>query len=211
MTRHPMYAKRPTMFCDRCESTVYGDDVQVPDSEPGELWRYIAGFGERYAVSNYGRVHSFPKTMRPDHKKSAWDRPHQKIKGTVFPSGHLRVGLYTADSRAPVSRFVHVLVMDAFVGPRQDGMQVRHLDGNPLNNRLDNLAYGTPKQNAADRTAHGRTWVKPIGAPKAKLTPDDVREIRSSSMSNMECARHYGVSLFVIQAVRSYRSWRHVA
>lgn len=27
MTRHPMYAKRPTHYCDTCESTVYSDDV----------------------------------------------------------------------------------------------------------------------------------------------------------------------------------------
>lgn len=53
---------------------------------------------------------------------------------------------------------IHRLVLTAFVGPKPDGMLCRHFpDRNPLNNRLDNLSWGTPKQNAADRAVHGTT------------------------------------------------------
>jgi hypothetical protein len=50
---------------------------------------------------------------------------------------------------------VHQLVMLAFVGPQPAGSQVRHLDGNPLNNALSNLCYGTPKENGEDAARHG--------------------------------------------------------
>ncbi|MFY7922454.1 MAG: NUMOD4 motif-containing HNH endonuclease [Gemmatimonas sp.] len=185
--------------------------VLVPDSEPGEVWRYAVGFGERYAVSNYGRVHSFPKTMKPDHRKAAWQSPHRKINGKIAPCGHRRIGLRAEGNRSPTMRFIHALVMGAFVGPRPVGMQIRHLDGDPLNNRLDNLAYGTAKENSADRDLHGRTWARPVGAPREKLTADDVREIWSCALSITECVKRYGVSLFTIQSVRAHRSWRNVA
>ena len=50
---------------------------------------------------------------------------------------------------------VHVLVLSTFVGPRPDGMEVRHLDGNSLNNSLENLAWGTHKENTQDAFVHG--------------------------------------------------------
>ena len=52
---------------------------------------------------------------------------------------------------------VHSLVAEAFLGPRPLGAQVRHLDGNRGNNHISNLAYGSAKENAADRELHGNT------------------------------------------------------
>lgn len=50
---------------------------------------------------------------------------------------------------------VHKLVALTFIGPRPEGMQVRHLDGNKLNNSVDNLAYGTASENVLDQVEHG--------------------------------------------------------
>lgn len=52
---------------------------------------------------------------------------------------------------------VHKLVALAFYGPRPEGHQVRHLDGNRENNAVYNLEYGTAKENAADRELHNNT------------------------------------------------------
>jgi hypothetical protein len=45
--------------------------------------------------------------------------------------------------------------MLAFVGPYPEGMEIRHLDGNPENNALENLKYGTRSQNIQDQIRHG--------------------------------------------------------
>jgi hypothetical protein len=72
---------------------------------------------------------------------------------------------------------VHTLVAEVFIGPRPIGHEVRHLDGDPTNNSLTNLAYGTSADNSADCIAHGTTnrgtrmW-------KAKLDERRVRIIR---------------------------------
>ena len=55
---------------------------------------------------------------------------------------------------------VHQAVLMAWVGPRPAGMLCRHLDGNKWNNRLDNLAWGTPRENTDDAIRLGEIPVK---------------------------------------------------
>ena len=52
-------------------------------------------------------------------------------------------------------RRIHLLVMLAFVGPRPEGLETRHFDGNHLNNSLENLRYGTSSENSMDEVRHG--------------------------------------------------------
>jgi hypothetical protein len=51
---------------------------------------------------------------------------------------------------------VHRLVCLAFHGPKGSSRnQVRHLDGNKLNNAASNLKWGTPVEDTDDRRRHG--------------------------------------------------------
>lgn len=53
---------------------------------------------------------------------------------------------------------VHRMVAAAYLPPRPSPQhELRHLDGDQLNNHVSNLAWGTPKDNADDRERHGRT------------------------------------------------------
>ena len=69
--------------------------------------------------------------------------------------GYLKVRVNVNGNRT--NRKVHRLVAEAFFGPCPEGAQVRHLDGDKANNAATNLAYGTAKENADDREAHGTT------------------------------------------------------
>lgn len=96
--------------------------------------RPIPGF-PGYAATSAGSV------LGPDGRRR---------RGTAHHGGHLRVEL-DRGRRA----FVHWLVALAFHGPCPRGCTlVRHLDGNPRNNRPDNLRWGTPAENARDREQH---------------------------------------------------------
>src|SRR5690606_8270706 len=67
--------------------------------------------------------------------------------------GYLSVGLNKVGAvKKRVT--VHRLVATAFLGP-SDLPLVRHIDGNPKNNRVENLRFGTESENAYDRVAHG--------------------------------------------------------
>lgn len=105
-----------------------------------EEWRTVAGFPD-YQVSSVGRVVSY-KRQRP-----------RELAGVVGTSGYQKVTL--AGDREKSTKHIHVLVCEAFHGPRPEGMWVRHLDGNKGNNAAANLAWGTPAENAADTRKHG--------------------------------------------------------
>ncbi len=47
------------------------------------------------------------------------------------------------------------LVAETFLGPRPEGTQISHLNGNPSDNRPVNLVYETPAENNKRRIAHG--------------------------------------------------------
>lgn len=135
------------------------DNKIAPDEE---FWKPVVGFEGLYDVSSWGRVRSLPRertsgrVLRPkfDHK------------------GYVRVSLGKGNVRQ-----VHRLVLEAFSGPAGAGREGAHLDGNPSNNRLENLAWKTSAENKADQRRHGTL---PLGdaRPNAKLSDDDVRVIR---------------------------------
>jgi DNA-binding NarL/FixJ family response regulator len=92
---------------------------------------------------------------------------------------------------------VAALVADAFHGPRPTGLQIRHLNGDSLDNRATNLKYGTAAENAADREAHGMTAHGPRNG-NAKLSSREVewaREVYAAGqMNQIQIARQLGVS-----------------
>jgi len=97
----------------------------------------------------------------------------------------------------------------AFHGLRPNGQLVRHLDGNPKNNRAENLAWGTSLDNEADKARHGRN-LEGVRHHRAKLTEADVINIRSSSNTGKKMARYYEVSESLISSVRKGKLWKHI-
>lgn len=84
------------------------------------------------------------------------------------------------------SQCVHALVAAAFLGPRPDGADVCHRDGDATNNRAGNLYYGSRSQNNRDIASHGRR----------RLSVEQVREARRRALegeSATSLAREYGV------------------
>lgn len=116
-----------------------------------ELWKLVRD-NPHYLVSSHGRVQTVPHFTRAKDGRVLHIRGRDK-KLTVDRHGYHIVGM-TKDGRTR-RRYVHHLVLEAFVGLRAEGQECRHLDGNPLNNRLDNLAWGTSSENKYDTVKHG--------------------------------------------------------
>ncbi len=85
-------------------------------------------------------------------KRGVWRR---LSPNTPDPKGYLNVRL-KINGRFR-HRPVHALILEAFVGLRPEGMECRHLNGNPGDNRLVNLQWGTYQENREDMKLHGRT------------------------------------------------------
>lgn len=107
--------------------------------------------------------------------------------------------------------WVHVMVLETFVGPRPDGCLTRHLNGDASDNRVGNLAWGTVGENTSDRIAHGtQTHGATAGG---KFDEAEVRDIRSRAKRGnyLALAREFAVSGRAIRDVAIGRTYRWVA
>lgn len=164
-----------------------------------EVWRDIPGYEGKYQASDQGRIRSL------DRRVNICCGATRLMSGRVLKPAaskydpHLTVVL----GHGEAGTTVHKLVALAFLGPRPEGHDVRHLDGNPQNNRADNLAYGTRAENIYDVTRIGKAW--------RKLTADNVRDIRAriaQGEKGSEIARSYGVSQGCISSIKHGRNFK---
>jgi hypothetical protein len=117
--------------------------------------RYLPVEGDPgYRVGDDG---SFWSRIRHRRGDQVWYGDWKRLEPTPQYWGHIAVRVGRIGYR-----FVHRLVLEAFVGPCPEGMECRHLDGDPANNRLENLRWGTHRENAADQVRHGTAaWLRP--------------------------------------------------
>ena len=109
---------------------------------------------------------------------------------------------------------VHRLVCLAFHGePCLDGSLARHLNGVSTDNRVDNIAWGTSRDNAQDAIRHG-TLGKGMRARRRKLTEAQVRDIRSrleAGETDQALAAEFGVSRYYPNQLLARKHWGHLA
>lgn len=117
-----------------------------------ETWLPIKSWEGLYEVSDLGRVRSLDREVR--HSKNFTYRQRGAV---LHPSprhrGHLVVSLTQSPRRE--SWYVHRLVADAFLPNPENHPLVLHGDDDPNNNEVNNLRWGTYKDNAQDRTLNG--------------------------------------------------------
>ena len=153
-----------------------------------------------YADTN-GDIWSYGKGNKDWHKMSP----------TPDKDNRLTVSI-TAYVGKRITLRVHQLVALAFLGPVPDGMQVRHKDRNPSNNRPSNLEYGTPQDNSDDMIKHGTS---PVGVrnPNCKLSDASVIEIHDRALAGesvKDLAYEYSVSIPLVYLIKKEKTRKHL-
>ena len=149
------------------------------DNLDGEQWRDIEDTAGEYRISNYGRVKSF---SRHDEGKI--------LKPALHEGGRLYVNLGRGNSK-----FIHVLVAKAFIPNPDDKPQVDHINGDKMNNCVNNLRWVTKIEN---ERYSWQTGIRKTGEKhhNAKLTSEQIIYIRENPDNLMvkELAEKFGVS-----------------
>lgn len=168
-----------------------------------EEWKDIPGFEGEYQASTLGRIKSVERKVRSKNwstgKTFLRTVPERILKpGKYCRSGHLSVVLRRSSNGSPV----HQLVMLTFVGKPSKGTEVLHCNGDPTDNRLSNLRYGTRSENILDVYRQGGCW--------RKLSIADVEAIRfgiycGHSISNL--AIQFKVSQSTISKIKTGRNY----
>ena len=112
--------------------------------------------------------------------------------------------------------YAHRLTLRTFVGDPLGNQEARHKDGNPLNNNISNLHWGTRTENILDALKH-KTWVKHRGHRNSKLIPNEIRIIRGlwerhPGLTGIQTflSRWFGISNGQISCICNKKRWRWV-
>lgn len=167
-------------------------------SEESEIWKDIPGYEGRYQASSLGRVKSLERKVRSVNHYTGREFlrtvPERILRpGQYSKSGHLSVVLEHSGNGQPV----HQLVMKAFKGNPPVEMEVLHINGDPTDNRIENLRYGTRTENILDVYRQGGRW--------RKLSIEDVESIRFSlycGMHGVDLANEFRVSQTTISNIK---------
>ena len=116
-----------------------------------EEWRSVIGYEGLYEVSSYGRVKSLDRTRL--NRWGEYTMPGRVLKSAKDAKGYPLVAM--AKDGKLKSRRVHLLVLEAFIGPRPSGMFACHTDGDASNSWVGNLRWDTASANTYDKIRHG--------------------------------------------------------
>lgn len=153
---------------------------------PEEIWKPISGYEGQYEVSNLGNVRSLDRYCLGRDGRSEIHHGRMLKKQKLW-NGYLNVDLNNGKKRW--HRPVHILVAEAFIGPRPENNDVMHIDGDRTNNRAENLCYGTRAENLHQMYEYG-------GKLK-KLSREDVLDIMNRlnrGEDYKDLAKEYGVN-----------------
>ncbi len=183
--------------------TVAAEARQLPILFTGEMWRPVVGFEGRYEVSRDGRVRSLNRYRAKDFGKTL--SPYTQNKGYQYLS------LRTHDG-GKRTLAVHRLVLEAFVGPCPPGKQAAHGNGDPADNRVENLRWASAAENIADRARHGRTARgEACGSSKLdRKAVKTIKRLRGAGLSATEVAHLACVNPTTVQDIWDGETWRHL-
>ena len=125
--------------------------MQAEDQHTEE-WRPVVGYEGAYEVSSLGRVRSLDRVIQRRGQGA------MRIKGRLLrPATNWALPYPSVQLSGGARHYVHELVATAFHGPRpEQSWECRHLNGDPVDNRRENLAWGTSSENSYDIVRHGR-------------------------------------------------------
>lgn len=116
------------------------------NDEPGVTYKSLDFLGyPNYRIGDDVSVWSL--------RQGKWERKEITVVAKGALKGRRVVQLW-ASNKGKV-HLMHRLMLLAFVGPCPDGMEACHNNGDPSDNRLDNLRWDTKQSNQADRIEHG--------------------------------------------------------
>jgi len=174
----------------------------------------IPGF-PGYHIDRTGRVWSAHRKGRIP--RGAWSRWLDCRDWTLRqpwrdPEGYLHHTL-VRDGEGNRQRIaLHILVATTFLGSRPEGLVVAHLDGDKSNNRVENLAYVTQRENIEHKRDHGtmhcgdRSHLSRLTDHQCSRMLDCLR----AGFSRREVAGAFGVTVSHVAALKTGRIRKHL-
>ena len=185
-----------------------------------EIWKSVKGYEGLYEVSNKGRIRSLDQVQ---HRSNGFVMCEFLVKGRIlkpFKTGNKNKGQYLTvnlhKQNTDCQKKVHRLVAEAFIPNPNNYPQVDHVDGNKLNNDVNNLDWVTNEENMKRSWNIGLRTYYGENNHKAKLTKEQVTEIRNTYIKGdsvygaKPLAKKYGVSSTNIRQIVKGEIWKKI-
>lgn len=104
---------------------------------------------------------------------------------------------YLCFSHKGTTYLMHRFVLETFVGLHPYRMFACHVNGNPCDNRLGNLRWGTHQENMAEKRG-------------SKITLTDAKEIRrlsATGVSQRKLASQYSIARVTVREILDHKIW----
>lgn len=176
-----------------------------------EEWRPIAGYEGLYEVSNIGRIRS----LRLRAGRYDRERATPLIRAMRLHDGYPVIDLPGPDRKrkTEITFRVHCIVCETFNGPKPDGFECAHLNGDRADCRAENLKWASPTENQSHRILHG-TDCRGSRQYSAILTEQDVIRMRREYVHRRgqikEWANNFGCTTGAVWRAINGKTWRHI-
>lgn len=171
-----------------------------------QAWKPCPDFELSYEISNFGEVRSVDRTV-PNRNGLIKGKV---IKQVLNKKGYSQVRLYKNNKY--LIQNPHRLVAKAFIPNLYNKPQVNHIDGNKLNNNIDNLAW---VDNSENQKHAYRLGLQPSRSGenngRSILNDAQVTEIKllyNSGKTILEISNIYNIKIQVIRHIIYGRTWK---
>jgi hypothetical protein len=164
-----------------------------------EIFKDIPGYEGKYQASNLGKIKSLGNNAK---------RSEKILKASLEGSGYEFVNLYKNTERTSLK--IHRLVAITFISNPENKKTVNHINGNKLDNNVNNLEWSTYSENLRHAFKIGLN----SGIHKSKLKQSEVLQIKDllklKRFSHKEIGKFYGVAHNTISYISSGKNWKHI-
>lgn len=192
--------------------------IKTPEPDlPGELWKpWIDDeklFENYIEVSTKGRIRSIERTILVT--SGLYEGVERRFKSKILAQpltvhGRKSVRLNFKGRYHIVSS--HRLVAQTFIPNPENKPEVNHIDGNPLNNVIENLEWCTHVENCIHRNqVLGHCTGEKNGSSKlTRVTVRAMRDAKIAGLTALEIAEKFNSTLGNVRHVIWGKTWRGV-
>lgn len=163
-----------------------------------EIWKDITGYEEAYKISNYGNVYS--------------KHVNRILSPETNNNGYVYIRLWKNNKRKTF--VIHRLVGKYFLHNPNNFPELNHIDGNKLNNKVDNLEWCDRSFNIKHSYDNNlRELPKGEINGNSKLKEHEVIKILkllNNGSSVKQLSKIYKVSWECINNIKLNKSWKHI-
>ena len=153
-----------------------------------EVWKKVEGL-ENISASSLGRIRN--------------DK-HERVLISSVNNGDGRARICARSVEGVVKPYlVHRLVAQAFLTNEENKPFVCHKDGNCLNNKVENIYYGTAKDNYYDSIRHGTAY----NTPTSNKIKKEIIRLFNEGLRPSQIQREIGSLAYctVLNLVKKYK------